>query len=165
MYNFGSHAGLDIMPVFNWYYLYLSYFQKRNLPAKYTGHISKVPSCGVVIGHTWAWFNRSDKYLFQIRNDHALQWRHNGRNSVSNHQLHDCLLNGLFRRRSKKTSKLRVTGLCAGNSPGTGEFPAQMASTTENVSIWWRHHGRRNERTRHSAFHLRTNISCPTWCH
>ena len=52
----------------------------------------------------------------------------------------DCLLNRLFRRRSKKTSKLCVTGLCAGNSPGTGEFPAQMASNGENVSIWWRHH-------------------------
>ena len=38
------------------------------------------------------------------------------------------------------TSKLRVTGLCAGNSPGTDEFPAQMASNAENVSIWWRHH-------------------------
>ena len=24
---------------------------------------------------------------------------------------------------------------------GTGEFPAQMASNVENVSIWWRHHG------------------------
>ena len=53
-----------------------------------------------------------------------LQWCHNGRDSVSNHQPHDCLLSRLFRRRSKKTSKLRVTGLCAGNSPGTGEFPA-----------------------------------------
>ena len=41
---------------------------------------------------------------------------------------------------SKKTSKLRVTGLCVGNSPGTGEFPAQKASNAENVSIWWRHH-------------------------
>ena len=40
----------------------------------------------------------------------------------------------------KKTSKLCVTGLCAGNSPGTGEFPAQMASNAENGSIWWRHH-------------------------
>ena len=40
----------------------------------------------------------------------------------------------------KTTSKLRVNGLCAGNSPGTGEFPAQMASNAENVSIWWRHH-------------------------
>ena len=69
-----------------------------------------------------------------------LRWCHNGRYSISNHQLHDCLLNRLFRCRSKKTSKLHVTGLCAGNSPGTGEFPAQMASNVENVSIWWRHH-------------------------
>ena len=69
-----------------------------------------------------------------------LQWRHNGHNGVSNHQPHDCLLNRLFRRRSKKTSKLCVTGLCAGNSPVTGEFPAQMASNAENISIWWRHH-------------------------
>ena len=51
-----------------------------------------------------------------------------------------CLLNRWFRRRSKKTSKLRVTGLCAGNSPVTGEFPAQMTSNAEKVSIWWRHH-------------------------
>ena len=43
-------------------------------------------------------------------------------------------------RRSKKTSKLRVTGLCAGNSPVNGEFPAQRASNAENVSIWWRRH-------------------------
>ena len=42
--------------------------------------------------------------------------------------------------RSKKILKLRVTGLCAEISPVTGEFPAQMASYTENVSIWWRHH-------------------------
>ena len=68
------------------------------------------------------------------------QWRHNGCNSVSNHQPRDCLLKRLFRRRSKKTSTLRVTGLCVGNSPGTGEFPAPMASNAENVSIWWRHH-------------------------
>ena len=33
-----------------------------------------------------------------------------------------------------------VTGLCAVNSPGTGEFPAQMASYAENASIRWRHH-------------------------
>ena len=69
-----------------------------------------------------------------------LRWRHNGHECVSNHQPRHCLPNRLFERRSKKTSKLRVTGLCAGNSPGTGEFPAQMASNAENVSIWWRHH-------------------------
>ena len=45
-----------------------------------------------------------------------------------------------WRRRSMKTWKLRVTGLCAGNSSATGEFPAQRASNAENVSIWWRHH-------------------------
>ena len=35
---------------------------------------------------------------------------------------------------------IRVTGLCAGNSPETGEFHAQMASNAENVSTWWRQH-------------------------
>ena len=38
-----------------------------------------------------------------------------------------------------KTAKLRVTGLCVGNSPEAGEFPAQMVSNAEKVSIWWRH--------------------------
>ena len=32
----------------------------------------------------------------------SLQWRHNGKCGVSNHQPYDCLLNCLFRRRSKK---------------------------------------------------------------
>ena len=70
----------------------------------------------------------------------SLQWCHNWRDGVSKHQPHDCLLNRLFWRRSKKTSKLRVTGLCEGNSPDAGELPAQRASNAENVSIWWRHH-------------------------
>ena len=66
------------------------------------------------------------------------QWRHNERDGVSNHQSRDCLLcRLLIRRRSKKTSKLRVTGLCEGNSPVTGEFPSQRTSNAENVSIWW----------------------------
>ena len=52
-----------------------------------------------------------------------LRWRQNGRDSVSNHQPHDCLFNRLFRSRSKKASKLRVTGLCAGNSPGPVNSP------------------------------------------
>ena len=33
-----------------------------------------------------------------------------------------------------------LIGHFAGNSPLTGEFPAQIASNAENVSIWWRHH-------------------------
>ena len=81
------------------------------------------------------------RFIFRFFSEFALQWRHNGPHGVPNHQPYNCLLNRLFMRRSKKTSKLRVTGLCAGNPPVTGEFPAQMASNAKNVSIWWRHHG------------------------
>ena len=83
-------------------------------------------------------------WFWQLHKCHIhvpLQWRQNERDGVSNHQPHDCLLNRLFRHRSKKTSKPRVTGLCAGDSSMTGKFPAQKASTAEKVSIRWRHHG------------------------
>ena len=70
----------------------------------------------------------------------SLQWRHNERDGVPNHQPHDCLLNRLFKVQIEETSKLRVTGLCEGNSPGTGEFPVQSASNAGNDSDWWRHH-------------------------
>ena len=54
----------------------------------------------------------------------TLKCHHNGRDGVSNHQPHYCLLSRLFGPRSKKTSKLPdVTGLCAGKSPATGELP------------------------------------------
>ena len=56
-------------------------------------------------------------------------WRHNDHDGVSNHQPHGCLLNRLFRRRSKKTSKLLVTGLCAGNSPGPVNSPHKRPVT------------------------------------
>ena len=64
-----------------------------------------------------------------------------GRDSVSNYQRLNCLLKRLFRFRSKKTSKLRVTGLCERNPPVAGGFPSQRASNAENASILWRHHG------------------------
>ena len=83
-----------------------------------------------------------------------MRWRHNGRDSVSNHQPCDSLLKRLFRSRSKKTSKLRVTGLYAGNSPVTGEFPAPWASNAENVSIWWRHYDVINSETCVKRMHL-----------
>ena len=76
-------------------------------------------------------------YIFSLM---SLRWCQNGHHSISNHQPHHCLLNRLLRRRSNKTSEVHVTGLCGGNSPMTGEFPAQRASNAENVSIWWRHH-------------------------
>ena len=81
----------------------------------------------------WPW-----RRVHYFRND-LLQWRNNDLEGVSNHQPHDCLFIRFFRRRSTKTSKLRVTGLSEGISPGTSEFPAQRASNAEKVSIWWRH--------------------------
>ena len=71
-------------------------------------------------------FDRSN--IFALVTDicmhgYSLHWRHNDHDSVSNHQPHGCLLNRLFRRRSKNTSKLRVIGLCVGNSPGPVNSP------------------------------------------
>ena len=48
--------------------------------------------------------------------------------SVSNHQRLDCLLNRLFGRKSKKISKLRVTGLYEEDPSVTDGFPSQRAS-------------------------------------
>ena len=42
----------------------------------------------------------------------SLRWRQNECDGVLNNHPHECLLNRLLRRRSKKTSPLRVTGLC-----------------------------------------------------
>ena len=94
---------------------------------------------------SWGWWFETLSHPFwrhrnDIRKDgiaNTLQWRYDGCDGVSNHQPHDCLLNCFSRCRSKT---LRVTGLCVGNSPVTGEFPTQRASNAENVSIWWRHH-------------------------
>ena len=71
-------------------------------------------------------------------------WENNGKaGDFRRHRaLYDfTVMKCLFRRTSKIISKLRVTGLCAGNSPETGEFLAQMASNAEIVSIWWRNRG------------------------
>ena len=68
-------------------------------------------------------------YIHSIHMTITLRWRHNGRDSVSNHQSHHCLPNRLFRRTSKKTSKLCVTGLCVGNSPGPVNSPHKWPVT------------------------------------
>ena len=105
----------------------------------------------------WSWICTTCIYRPSVC---TLQWRHNECDGVLN-QPHDCLLNGLFRRRSKKTSKLRVTGLCAGNSPVTGEFPAQMACNVEKcfhlmMSSWAEAPGHRQTECRlsHSLLHF-----------
>ena len=73
----------------------------------------------------------------------ALQWCHNELYGVSNHRHLDCLLNRLFRRRSRKTSNSASLAFVRGihRWPVTGEFTAQRASNAENVPIWWRQLG------------------------
>ena len=68
--------------------------------------------------------NESCFILIQILLE-LVSWhrRHNDYGGVSNHQPRGCLLKRLFRRKSKETSKLRVTGLCVGNSPGPVNSP------------------------------------------
>ena len=61
-----------------------------------------------------------------------LQWRHNEFDGISNHRPLGCLISHLFRGRSKKTSKLHITGLYEGNS--------QVTSKVVFFSIWWCHH-------------------------
>ena len=101
----------------------------------------------------------------------SLRWRHNEHDSVSNDQRLDGLLNRLFRRWSKKTPKLRVTGLCDGNSPVTDEFPSQKASNGENVSIWLRNHGLNGPQSlaamKRKCLHFVEilNIGCTGKCH
>ena len=96
-------------------------------PVHLKGHL--IPLCYETLVVNW------QNWLFTLF--------HQSRSVLSPNPIHRrfyCLFNRLFRHRSKKTSKLRVTALCVGNSPETGEFPAQRASNAENVSIWWRHH-------------------------
>ena len=122
-------------------------------------NISLLISKQVYFNLTWCYrhwcFYRQTSHLFGKENKtkkkefaaHAsitametLPWCHTERDGVSNHQRLDCLLNHLFRRRSKKTSKLYVTGLCEGNPPVTDVFPSQRATNVANVSISWRRH-------------------------
>ena len=74
--------------------------------------------CANLYALTWmVWWN----WYTLVR--YPLQWRHNDHDNVLNHQPDGCLLNRLFRRKPKKTSKLHVTGLCVGNSPGPVNSP------------------------------------------
>ena len=73
----------------------------------------------------------------------SLLWRPFERGGVSNHQCLNCFLKRLFRRRSKKTSKLRVTGLCEGinrwpvDSPHKGPVTGKYLHLMTLSRVWW----------------------------
>ena len=99
------------------------YYQKRSFDLCFKNALGVVHHIGVIFLSSaliWPHDMKTLSALLQMAGNQsfdALSWRHNGRDGVSNHQPHDCLLNRLLGRRSKKTSKLRVTGLCVVNSP------------------------------------------------
>ena len=64
---------------------------------------------------------------------HQLQWRHSERDGVSTHRRLHYFLNCSFMRRSKKTSKLHVTGLCEENPPVTGGLPSHKGPVTRKM--------------------------------
>ena len=67
---------------------------------------------------------------------YTLQWLHNGRNSPPLFTQPEPFIQTQIKENIKAP---RHWPMC-GNSLVTSEFPAQMASYAENVSIWWRHH-------------------------
>ena len=71
-----------------------------------------------IIAGVASWDRQPVTYLNAIYSDVIM-----GAMASQNYQPHDCLLNRLSRRKSKKTSKLRATGLCEGNSPVSGDSP------------------------------------------
>ena len=112
--------------------------------------------CGLFLDYLWIITDKLNAcYIlwwivsYELRIMYSLQWRHNESNCVTNNRHYDYLLNHFFRRRSKKTFKLRVTSLCEGNPSVTGGFPSQRANDAGNISIWWRHYVTMTSRERH----------------
>ena len=72
----------------------------------------------------------------------SLEWRLNERTGISNHRRLDCLLNRLFRRISKKATKLCVTGRCDHrwpvDSPHKGSVTRKMFPF-DDIIMWCVH--------------------------
>ena len=101
----------NVIILCNRQFMWLYFWHYREFPTQRASNMENVS--------IW-WCHHDPGQDFQ---NMSLQWRYNDHDGVSNHQPHHCLLNRLFRRRSRKTSKLRVTGLCVGNSPGPVNSP------------------------------------------
>ena len=96
------------------------FYNENLIPAKTAYIFLRSPGCGDGV-----------QQHISLAIEEVVKHIHNDHDGVSNHQPHGCILNCLFRRRSKKTSKLRATGLCAGKSPGPGNSPHKGPVTRE----------------------------------
>ena len=86
-----------------------------------------------------------------------LQWCHNERNWVSNHRgvsiVCSIVGSGEDLRKHQSSASLAIVG-------GISEFPTQKASSVENVSIWWRHHGVLNIYSQHLYYNFLKRSVC-----
>ena len=123
---------------FIWDYLFILLFSWRHMVWNY--YVCNVDVINLDLKMNNTLMNEQPltaKWLFRK----ILQWRHIMSTMASQITSLTTVYSAVYsRRRSKKTSKLRVTGLCVGNSPVTVDISAQRASYAENVSIWWRYH-------------------------
>ena len=74
-----------------------------------------------------------DIYTSYVRNELTKQWRVK---TQTGFPVKNALIDTPLQWRHKA---LHHWPLC-GEFTGTGEFPPQMATNAENMSIWWRHH-------------------------
>ena len=96
-----------------WGFICIIYSYSSGLLHWHWGNLTFAPVPAKQSGKIWV--RSSD-----TKSQKTLRWLHNGRDSVLNHS---------FRRRSKKTSKLRVTGLCAGIQRGPVNSPHKWPVT------------------------------------
>ena len=97
---------------------------------------------------------------------YALQWRHNGRDSVSNHQPHDCLFNRLFRRRSRKHQSLASLAFVRGIHRWIHRTNGQLRGKCFHLMTWswicatqWRSYAQCRRNVAHKSHKSRKSIS------
>ena len=100
------------------------------------------------VWYTRACFKLAVRYFYITLTAHVCH-------GVLNYWQPQCLFNRLFRRTSKKTSKIRVNGPFQGNPQVAGGSPSQMVSNAENVSMSWRLHVKINHICAHAQTYRR----------
>ena len=131
-------AVISIIKYFNFLYISRSYFPKYSpILAPSLVHKGKNPHCEVIMG---AMASQSTSLTIVYSTVYSKERKH--QSSV-------------------------LLAICAGNSPMTGEFPAQMASNAENVSIWWRHHAKESAVSSRCdpCYSLAVGVICLIVCH
>ena len=101
-------------------------------------HVSMLSTNGRILYISKVFSLWPKAYSPDLRKYVALQWRHNGCDCVSKSPASRLFIQAEIKENIKAP---RQWPLC-GEFTGAGEFPAQMASNAENVSILWRHHGK-----------------------